>query len=45
MKSKMYSNPPRKPMMYGGMTMTPKKMAMDGKGKMMYGGTAKKGMK
>ena len=62
MKSKMYSNPPRKPMMYGGMTMTPKKMAMggkpmakdpktgemkptyamDGKGKMMYGGKAKK---
>ena len=61
----MYSNPPRKPMMYGGMTMTPKKMAMggkpmaknpktgemmptyamDGKGKMMYGGKAKKGTK
>lgn len=46
MKSKMYSNPSRKPMMYGGMTMKPKQgMAMDGKGKMMYGGKAKKGMK
>jgi len=65
MKSKMYSNPPRKPMMYGGMAMKPKKMAsggkpmaknpktgemmptyaMDGKGKMMYGGKAHKGKK
>lgn len=30
MKSKMYSNPPRKPMMYGGMSEKPK-MAMGGK--------------
>jgi hypothetical protein len=66
MKSKMYSNPSRKPMMYGGMPMKPKQgmamggkpmaknpktgemmptYAMDGKGKMMYGGKAKKGMK
>jgi hypothetical protein len=62
MKSKMYSNPPRKPMMYGGMATPKKKMAMggkpmakdpktgemkptyamDGKGKMMYGGKVKK---
>ena len=64
MKTKMYSNPSRKPMMYGGMTekkemaMGGKPMAknpktgemmptyaMDGKGKMMYGGMSKKGMK
>lgn len=32
MKNKMYSNPPRKPMMYGGMAMPKKKMAMGGKG-------------
>ena len=58
---KMYTNQPRKPMMYGGMA-NKKKMAMggkpmaknpetgemmptyamDGKGKMMYGGKAKK---
>lgn len=58
---KMYTNQPRKPMMYGGMA-DKKKMAMggkpmaknpetgemmptyamDGKGKMMYGGKAKK---
>lgn len=58
---KMYTNQPRKPMMYGGMAGK-KKMAMggkpmaknpetgemmptyamDGKGKMMYGGKAKK---
>jgi len=60
---KNYSNPSRKPMMYGGSATMPKKMAMggnskmpmvkkdgkmvpsfaaDGKGKMMYGGKAKK---
>lgn len=61
---KEYSNPSRKPMMYGGAAMSkPKQMmamggkpmaknpktgemmptyAMDGKGKMMYGGKAKK---
>jgi len=42
MKNKMYSNPPRKPMMYGGMAMPQKKMVMDDKGKMMYGGKARK---
>lgn len=61
MKSKMYSNQPRKPMMYGGMAGKTKMAeggkpmkkdpktgdmkptyAMDGKGKMMYGGKAKK---
>jgi hypothetical protein len=43
MKNKMYSNPPRKPMMYGGTTMKPKQgMPMDGSGKMMYGGMANK---
>lgn len=48
MKTKMYSNPSRKPMMYGGMTEK-KEMAMGGKAysnatskPMMYGGMAGK---
>ena len=45
MKSKVYSNPPRKPMMYGGMTMKPKAETMGDKIGMRYGGMSKKGKK